>query len=326
MISEINITFISVNQIKFLKMNHLFRMLISALLLLPGIFNLSAQLPEEKLLWPDGIPGNPLEYKEEKLTVNEFRESSLSQSNRVFSCVSVPTYIIHKPAKGTANGVAMVICPGGGFRDVWIDREGNDMALWLAGHGITSLVLKYRTFNSDAEGLKISRDEYNNHVYADARKAIYVLRSRAKELGIDENKIGIGGFSAGGSLSIITALSLFEKSLPAYAKFGQINTNPDFVGLFYPGLNQGFLKVLKEKNTFPPVFIMNGGEDNVTPPENCIQLYNVLKEKKLSVELHIYSKGSHGFDSGIGRGYAVSTWRDSFIAWLKDGGFIKDEQ
>ncbi len=69
---------------------------------------------------------------------------------------------------------------------------------------------------------------------------------------------------------------------------------------------------------------MNGGEDTTTPPENCIELYSALKEKKFSVELHIYSKGSHGFDSGIGRGYAVSTWRDSFIAWLKDGGFIKD--
>jgi len=140
-----------------------FRILISVLIFLSGIVNVTAQLPKEEPLWPDGIPGNPFEYKEEKLTVNEFLESSLSQSNRVFSFVSVPTYIIHKAAEGTANGVAMVICPGGGFRDVWIDRE-----------------------------------------------------------------------------------------------------------------------------------------------------------------LHIYSKGSHGFDSGIGRGYAVSTWRDSFIAWLKDGGFIKD--
>jgi len=301
-----------------------FRILISVLIFLSGIVIVTAQLPKEEPLWPDGIPGNPFEYKEEKLTVNEFLESSLSQSNRVFSFVSVPTYIIHKPAEGTANGVAMVICPGGGFRDVWIDREGNDLALWLARHGITSLVLKYRTFNQDAEGLKISRNEYNPHVYADARRAIYILRSRAKELGIDEKRIGIGGFSAGGVLSMVTALSMFEKSLPSYAKFDQVNTNPDFVGLFYPGINPGFLKVLQEKDTFPPVFIMNGGEDTTTPPENCIELYTALKEKKFSVELHIYSKGSHGFDSGIGRGYAVSTWRDSFIAWLKDGGFIKD--
>jgi len=305
-------------------MNFHFRVLISVIIFLSGIRDGTAQLPREEPLWPDGIPGNPLEYKEEKLTVNEFRESSLSQSNRVFSCVSVPTYIIHKPAEGTANGVAMVICPGGGFRDVWIDREGNDFALWLARHGITSLVLKYRTFNQDAEGLKITRNEYNPHVYADARRAIYILRSRAKELGIDENRIGIGGFSAGGSLSMMAALSLYEKSLPSYAKFNQVNTDPDFAGLFYPGLNPGFFKILQEKDSFPPVFIMNGGEDTTTPPENCIELYNVLKAKKFSVELHIYSKGGHGFDSGIDRGYAVSTWRDSFIAWLKDGGFIRD--
>jgi dipeptidyl aminopeptidase/acylaminoacyl peptidase len=69
---------------------------------------------------------------------------------------------------------------------------------------------------------------------------------------------------------------------------------------------------------------MNGGEDTTTPPENCIELYNVLTSKKFSTELHIYSKGGHGFDSGLERGHAVSTWRDSFIAWLKDQGFIKE--
>ena len=77
-------------------------------------------------------------------------ESSLSKKNRVFSQVSEPTYTLYKAKKEAANGVALVICPGGGFRDVWFDREGADFAMWLAEKGITSLVLKYRTFNSDA--------------------------------------------------------------------------------------------------------------------------------------------------------------------------------
>jgi dipeptidyl aminopeptidase/acylaminoacyl peptidase len=67
---------------------------------------------------------------------------------------------------------------------------------------------------------------------------------------------------------------------------------------------------------------MNGGEDNVTPAANCIELYKVLASKKFSTELHIYSKGGHGFDSGLERGYGISTWRDSFFAWLKDRGLI----
>jgi acetyl esterase/lipase len=284
----------------------------------------SAQLPQEQFLWPNGIPGNPVKYKEEKVRSENFRTSSLSQQNRVFSCVSEPTYIIHKPEKGKSNGVAVVICPGGGFRDVWFDREGNDFGLWLSQRGVTSLVLKYRTFNSDAEGFKMKRNDYNPHVIADARQAIYTLRSRAEEFGIDISKIGICGFSAGGSLSLMVAAGLNKNNLPSYANFNNVKTDPDFTGLFYPGLDSGLINLAGNADTFSPVFIMNGGEDTTTPPENCIELYKVLKAKKFSAELHIYSKGGHGFDSGLERGNGISTWRDSFIAWLKDGGFIKE--
>jgi acetyl esterase/lipase len=265
-----------------------------------------------------------VKYKEEKLKTNAPLKSSLSQLNRVFSCVSVPAYIIHKPEKGKANGVAVVICPGGGFRDVWFDREGNDLGIWLAQRGITSLVLKYRTFNADAEGFTLKRNEYNPQVYADGKQAIYILRSQAKELNIDENKIGIAGFSAGGSLSLQVALELYEKELPAYADFKKINTKPDFAGLFYPGLNPELISLAGKKDSFPPVFIMNGGQDKTTPAANCIELYKILTLKNVSTELHIYAKGEHGFDSGVERGYGISLWRESFVAWLKDTGFIKE--
>jgi acetyl esterase/lipase len=300
--------------------------LVSLVLVIFGAWNFDciAQLPQEQPLWPNGISGNPVKYKEEKLIKNDFRRSSLSQLNMVFSCVSEPTYIIHKPEKDKGNGVAVVICPGGGFHDVWFDREGNDFGLWLAQRGITSLILKYRTFNSDAEGFKLSWNEYMPHVYADAKQAIYILRSKAKELGIDENKIGIGGFSAGGSLSLRVALGAYEKELPSYAVFNQVNTKPDFVGLFYPGLDPDMINLAKKKDAIPPVFMMNGGEDKTTPAENCVELYKVLTTRHFIAELHIYAKGGHGFDSGLERGYGISTWRDSFIAWLKDTGFIKE--
>jgi acetyl esterase/lipase len=287
-------------------------------------FNCKAQLPKEQPLWPEGIPNNPVKYKEEKLRTDIVRKSSPSQMNRVFSCVSSPTYIIHKPLKIKPNGVAVVICPGGGFRDVWFDREGNDFGLWLAEHGIVSLVLKYRTLNTDAAGSDLTLEKYVPQVYADARQAIFTLRSRAKELGIDENKIGISGFSAGGSLSLIAALGIPQTELPSYATFKQVNTDPDFTGLFYPGLDSAMIKQAGRKEVFPPTFIINGGEDKTTPAINCIELYKTLTSKHFSTELHIYAKGGHGFDSGVDRGYAVATWRDSFIAWLKDTGFIKE--
>ncbi len=288
-----------------------------------SILDCKSQLPAEKPLWPNGIPGNPVKYKEEKLRSESSLKSSLSQHNRVFSCVSVPTYIIHKAENGKANGVAIVICPGGGFRDVWFDREGNDLALWLARYGITSLVLKYRTFNADAEGFTLKRDEYMPHVYADAKQAIHTLRSKATELGIDENKIGIAGFSAGGALSMIAALERYQNELPAYSGLSKVNTKPDFVGLFYPGLDKDMISLAEKSDAFPPAFIMNGGEDKVTPAANCVELYKALISKNFSAEMHIYAKGSHGFDSGLERGYGISTWRDSFIAWLKDTGFMK---
>lgn len=287
-------------------------------------FNCKAQLPKEQPLWPGGIPNNPVKYKEEKVRTDNVRKSSPSQMNRVFSCVSSPTYIIHKPLKVKPNGIAVIICPGGGFRDVWFDREGNDFGLWLAERGVVSLVLKYRTFNSDAEGFDLTREKYAPQVYADARQAIYTLRSRAKELGIDENKIGISGFSAGGSLSLKAALGIPQNELPSYATFKQVNTDPDFIGLFYPGLDSAMINQTRRKEVFPPTFIMNGGEDKTTPSINCIELYKTLTSKHFSAELHIYAKGGHGFDSGEDRGYAVATWRDSFIAWLKDTGFIKE--
>jgi acetyl esterase/lipase len=177
--------------------------------------------------------------------------------------------------------------------------------------------LKYRTYNSDVPGFSLDREVYNGEVYADAKQAIHTLRSRARELGIDPDKIGIAGYSAGGALSLYAALEILEGDLPDYARFST-RTNPDFACLIYPGIRDTMLCSVAGKNGIPPVFMIVGGEDEVTPSENCIALYSALKKKKVPTELHVYAKGEHGFDSGIGRGQGVAGWQDSFIAWLKD--------
>lgn len=282
------------------------------------ISNLStAQSPKELPLWPNGIKNNPIKYNEEKVRSGDVSESSLSQMNRVFSQVSQPTYLLFQPKKEKTNHVAVVICPGGGFRDVWFDREGVDFAMWLAEKGITSLVLKYRTFNPGAEGFSLKREVYNAEVLADAKQALNILRSQAKELNIDKNKIGIGGFSAGGALALYAALNIFEKDLPDYARFKE-NIAPNFVFPIYPGINDEVYKAVKQKENIPPMFLINGTEDTVTPANKCIQLYSDLLAKNVRAELHVYAKGNHGFDSGIGRGNGIASWRDSFINWLKD--------
>lgn len=294
--------------------------LLPIVFLLNVIFSFPGFSQEELPLWPNGIPNNPVQYNNEKVRSGDVNESSLSQKNRVFSQVSAPTYSLFTAQK--PNGVAVVICPGGGFRDVWFDREGVDFALFLAEKGITSLVLKYRTYNSDAENFSLDRNIYNAEVYADAKQAIHLLRSRAQELKIDKNKIGIGGFSAGGALSLYAALHIFENILPKYARFTE-STSPDFVFPIYPGISDDIFKAVKQNEKIPPMFLINGAEDTVTPASKCIQLYTGLLEKKIPAELHVYARGNHGFDSGIGRGFGVASWQNSFINWLKDLKFME---
>jgi len=290
------------------------------LLLLFGLITSNtvlSQSPQELPLWPNGIPDNPIIYAQEEVRSEGVNNSSPSKMNRVFSQVSEPSYVLFQADKIMDNGIAVVICPGGGFRDVWFDREGVDFALWLAQRGITSLVLKYRTYNPDAEGFSLQRNKYNGEVYADAKQAIHILRSQAEELGIDPNKIGIAGYSAGGNLSLMVALEIYEDILPEYAGF-KVNTLPNFTCLIYPGVNDAYIKAIEAREQIPPMFMINGAEDDVTPANRCIDLYSALLEKNIPAELHIYAKGRHGFDSGIGRGYGVASWQDSFILWLKD--------
>jgi hypothetical protein len=140
-----------------------------------------AELPEEKPLWSATRFENPIHYDiKEAVKPNRASKSSPSGSNRVFSFVAEPTYSIHQTPKAQATGVGLVICPGGGYRDVWLDREGHDLALWLKGRGITSLVLKHRTNNgAHGEDRKYPWDVYLPAVFADARQTIRILRFQA---------------------------------------------------------------------------------------------------------------------------------------------------
>jgi acetyl esterase/lipase len=293
---------------------------VATLLVIFGLFlgkAITAQAPIELPLWSNGIPNNPVKYEKEEMRTEPVLKSSLSQKSTILRQVSEPTYTLYTPDIGTANGVAIVVCPGGGFEELWIDREGTDFAIWLASKGFTAMVLKYRTYNSNTPGFTLERDVFNGEVYADAKQAINILRIRADELGIDKNKVGISGFSSGGALSLFAALETFDELLPSYAKYEE-NTAPDFAGFIYGSVWDVFFEKINSNTEIPPMFLVNGGEDTGTPPAKCIKLYSALLEKNVPTELHIYAKGEHGFDSGIERGVSVASWRDSFVNWLTD--------
>lgn len=244
--------------------------------------------------------------------------------NRAFSCVSSPTYSIHRPEN--PNGAGLVICPGGGFRDVWIDREGHDLAIWLKDNGVTCLVLKYRTFVASDKSPENTWQNYQSIVQADGRQAIRILRQKASDLGLQSDKIGICGFSAGGHLAISCSLHP-EPKLPET----EVSGMPDFAGLFYPGIPDDAGQVIEsrtgsEKNApgICPMFIINARVDKLTPVDKCIDFYSVLLKAGVKAELHVFSEGSHGFGLGHGRGKSVAIWPKSFVAWLSDSNIIQD--
>ena len=285
---------------------------------------LAAELPPELPLWDKGPPDLPLRHEvAEQVRSVKPPPGSLSGLNRAFSSVSSPTYSIHRPQN--PNGVGLVICSGGGFRDVWLDREGHDLAIRLKDHGVTSLVLKYRTRPADLRS-KDAWQNYQRAVQADGRQAVRVLRKQASDLGLQTNKIGICGFSAGGHLAI--NCSLYAE--PKLAE-GELSGMPDFAGLFYPGIPDGIGQAI-ESRTAPesagpricPMFIVNARDDKLTPTDKCLDFYARLLRAGVNAELHVFSQGAHGFGLGDGRGNSTALWPTSFVAWLRDAKMIRN--
>ena len=284
----------------------------------------AADLPPELPLWEKQPSDYPIgQAVKEQVRSVPAPPGSPSGLNRAFSSVSVPTYSIHRPRN--PNGVGLVICPGGGFRDVWIDREGHDLALWLKDHNVTSLVLKYRTRPADLTPANAWQD-YQRAVQADARQAIRILRKEAPDLGLQPNKIGICGFSAGGQLAMMCALQPEPKPPET-----EVSGMPDFAGLFYPGIPDDVGQLI-ENRTAPgsaapgicPIFIMNARDDKLTPAAKCVDFYAKLLKAGVKAELHVFGKGSHGFDLGTGRGASAAIWPASFVAWLRDSNIIQE--
>ncbi|MBK1877805.1 alpha/beta hydrolase [Pelagicoccus mobilis] len=270
---------------------------------------------EEHPLWPNGIRNNPILYPEPDLIKHgSWLPDARLQISRAYSNVSTPTYFLYQAPPEKNTGIGVVILPGGGYNDVWIDSEGHEVALQFKEQGISSIVLKYRTNTADSKGKRpYSKDVYLPAATADAKEAIRLLRSKAKALDLDPNKIGIGGFSAGGHLSLSVLINPDDASEDSY---------PDFAYLIYPWLQEGYQEEISNAQTLPPLFIVNGLDDTSTPAEKTLTFYQILNEKNVPAELHIYSKGTHGF--GLGRDHSAKQWTHSFEAWLKDIGMIQE--
>ena len=270
-----------------------------------------AQVSEQLPLFPNGIPNNPVKYDSGERTVDSVVSPlSLSKQNRVISNISEPTYSLYPAATSNNKHIGVVIFPGGGLVNVWLDKEGTDLALWLSSKGISCMVVKYRTNTKDNKGkFNIDFGDYKGAIYQDARTAILKMKDLSDSLGIDKDKIGILGFSAGGWLSERIAFKSLE---------GEFDWKPAFVGLIYHGDKLKAYKQLKNKQSLPPFFMAVARDDKKLPLTEVIPFLSAIALDVNKSELHIYSKGDHGFGLGYDKGHSVETWKNSFYNWLLD--------
>ncbi len=282
-------------------------------LLIPSVFIiitfLSAfMLPDDKkeiLLWPNGAPGSEGKSGAEKVRIAE-------TGDHVISNIHYPSITPYLPDKNKTSGVAVIIAPGGGHRELWIDHEGYNVADFLKEKGIAAFVLKYRLARDSNSTYTIDKDEL-----ADMKRAIRLVKSRAKEWGIDTAKVGVMGFSAGGEVAALSAMRFDEGNATATDKIEQFNSRPAFQGLIYPGGSSGFEVV---KNA-PPLFILGGYGDRADIAEGIAQVYLKYKKAGIPAELHIYSNAGHGFGLRKNNKGPVSMWQQRFVEWINDTVF-----
>jgi endo-1,4-beta-xylanase len=258
-------------------------------------------------LYPGAAPGSEGIHEEEV-----WQERGKGIVDRSVANVHQPTLTAYLPVAEKNTGVAILVAPGGGYTHLAIDKEGHDIAKWLSTMGVAGFVLKYRLPRT--EGHKYTIDT----AVADAKRAMRLVRSRAGEWRLDPQRIGMMGFSAGGNLAARLGMD-FDKGQPgASDPIERQSSRPDFLVLGYPSIPRE-LSVTAET---PPTFLVHADDDRLTA-ENSVRFYLALKKAGVSAELHVYSKGGHGFGI-LNRELPVSAWPVRFEQWLKQMDLKRD--
>ncbi len=269
---------------------------------------------QEIKLWEKGAPGS------EGITAQEVSKPSSNPNYKGwaadYTVTHYPAIHVFLPPKEKATGVAMVVAPGGGHRRVVIEKEGWEIADWLNEQGIAAFVLKYRL--AKAEGSKYTLPE---HVYADAARSMRLVRSRAKEWGVNPERIGFIGFSAGGEIAGMIGTKFDAGKADANDPVERVSSRPDFSVLIYPWYRPGANKpndppLFPVPSDAPPVFMVCTDDDR-SHVEPTVKFYMELLEKKIPTEMHIYTYGGHGYALRPTQKPApVMTWPDRLKEWM----------
>jgi acetyl esterase/lipase len=265
---------------------------------------LAADEPKVIPLWANGAPGF-----EERRTEPELAKDYWVRN------INNPSLVVFEPPKGKANGAAVLIFPGGGFRELVFNAEGAEPARYLNNLGVTAFVLKYRLPRETNSPYSLQI-----HPRQDAQRAMRMIRSRANEWNLDTNRIGALGFSAGGEMLALLVYSPAAGDASATDPIDRADSRVNFQMSIYPGpLGTPTNAIAADA---PPAFFVVADDDNshVGPVIAQLEKYRAAKRP---VEVHLYAQGGHGFNLGARSKLAsIKDWPQRMADWLGDNGFL----
>lgn len=282
------------------------RHLVTGIILLAMTQQCFSQSSELIHLWPGKVPGEDGLKQAAKLYPDT--------SNGVVRLTDVtdPVITVYKPASKQNIDAGVIVCAGGGNKYLAINLEGEEVAKWLNQLGITAFVLQYRVPQKQKGALQ------------DIQRAIRLIRSDASKWKLDTHKIGVIGFSAGGNLAARSGTSFDKITYSPVDAIDSLSSRPDFAMLIYPGsLASGpdhkLIPDLKVEKDTPPMFLFVANDDPVGVP---LSFAYALHDAKISMELHVYPKGGHGY--GLRKGNpAAEAWPSLAAQWMKHLGIMK---
>jgi acetyl esterase/lipase len=277
------------------------RLALLMLLLIGAAQGHAASLHPIILLWPNGAPGS-IAGGGEKVRLTE-------RGEHIVSNVHAPSITVYEAPRAIATGACVIVIPGGGHRELWMDHEGYRVAEFLAAHGIAAFVLKYRLASEPGSQYSIEGQSL-----PDVRRSIRLVRSQAARWHIDPQKLGVMGFSAGGELAALASNRFDEGAVSSVDAVERQSARPSFQALIYPAIPPA----LTYSPDTPRAFLLAGTDDQPAISQGLAELYLTMRRSGAQAELHLYQGVGHGFGLRASNAGPIASWPKRFLEWMDE--------